>query len=145
MHALNDTPGILAQLYYALKPGGSILGVIYGGESLKELKKACMQAEIKMQIGISPHVIPFMDIKQLGMLLQRVGFVEPIVNQEKIILQYQTLGKLYQDLKNLGETNYLAVRRKGLSTPKYLQSMESYYVKGRKATYPVTVNLLYTR
>src|SRR6478736_545458 len=71
---VNDLPGTLIQIRRALKPDGLLLAALIGGESLSELREAFAAAESDVEGGVSPHVAPFADVRELGALLQRAGF-----------------------------------------------------------------------
>jgi len=46
LHWVNDLPGSLVQINRALKPDGLFQGVIFGGETLTELRQCLMEAEL---------------------------------------------------------------------------------------------------
>jgi NADH dehydrogenase [ubiquinone] 1 alpha subcomplex assembly factor 5 len=57
-----------------LKPDGAFIGAMLGGETLYELRTSLQLAEIEREGGISPHVSPMADSRDLGALLSRAGF-----------------------------------------------------------------------
>lgn len=115
LHAVNDLPGALVQIRRVLKPDGLFLAVLFGGETLHELRDAFAQGEMQVLSGISPHVSPFAEVRALGMLLQRAGFALPVVDSERTSISYRQFSTLKNDLRSLGETNALAERdRRGL-------------------------------
>lgn len=113
LHFVNDLPGVLAQLRRTLRPGGLFLTAFFGGESLSELREVLQKAEIEVDGGLSPRVIPFTDVKDLGALLQRVGFFEPVSDLDRVPVHYQSFGRLLDDLRGMGLSNPMKERRKG--------------------------------
>src|SRR6516162_7063493 len=73
---VNDLPGTLIQIRRALKPDALLLAALVGGESLSELREAIATAEIESEGGVSPHVAPFADVRELGTLQQRAEFAD---------------------------------------------------------------------
>ena len=71
---VNDLPGVLAQIQRALKPDGLFLAAMIGGDTLTELRQAFAEAEAECEGGVSPRVAPSADLREIGALLQRVGF-----------------------------------------------------------------------
>src|SRR5262249_11997948 len=71
---VNDLPGTLIQIRRALKPDGLLLAALAGGDTLTELRQAFAAAEAEIEGGISPRVVPFSDVRDMGALLQRAGF-----------------------------------------------------------------------
>ena len=115
LHWTNDLPGALLQLRHALKPGGLLLAALFGGETLAELGGALLEAELAESGGAGPRVSPFADIRDLGALLQRAGFVDPVVDSDRLEVTYADTYALMRDLRAMGESNALAERRRGLT------------------------------
>ena len=112
LHWVNDLPGALAQIRYALKPDGFFLGAMLGGETLTELRQSLMQAEMTLLGGISPHVSPFAGIRDLAGLLQRAGFQLPVSDYETITASYRHPLACMQELRRMGEGNVVQARRR---------------------------------
>jgi SAM-dependent methyltransferase len=109
---VNDLPGALAQIRRALKPDGLFIGALLGGETLSELREAFAAAESEIEGGISPHVAPFADMRDLGGLLQRAGFALPVTDVERVTVRYADVSSLMSDLRRMGATNALLDRRR---------------------------------
>ena len=109
---VNDLPGTLIQIRRALKPDGLLLAALVGGESLSELREAIAAAEIEIEGGVSPHIAPFADVRELGALLQRAGFALPVVDSERLVVRYNSISALIRDLRHMGATNILNERRR---------------------------------
>ncbi|MFQ5774839.1 MAG: methyltransferase domain-containing protein [Kiloniellaceae bacterium] len=112
LHWVNDLPGALIQIRLALKPDGLFLGAMLGGETLRELRTALLEAEIAEEEGASPRVSPFADIRDAGNLLQRAGFALPVVDVDTITVTYPDALALMRDLRGMGETNAVHTRRR---------------------------------
>lgn len=81
-----------------------------GAGTLKELRECLLQAEIEIYGGASPRIYPFVDIRDAGALLQRVGFALPVTDVEEITIRYNTMFDLMRDLKAMGMQNALINR-----------------------------------
>jgi SAM-dependent methyltransferase len=112
LHAVNDLPGVLAQIRRALKPDGLFLAAMAGGDTLTELRQAFAAAETEVEGGISPRVAPFADLRDVGALLQRAGFALPVTDVDRIVVRYDNAFALMQDLRRMGATNVLVERRR---------------------------------
>lgn len=115
LHWVNDLPGALIQARRALKPDGLFLAALIGGASLSQLRQAMMQAEIEVEGGASPRISPFVEIRDAGALLQRVGFALPVVDRDEITVAYESPLALMKDLRLMGEANAVRERRRGFS------------------------------
>jgi SAM-dependent methyltransferase len=127
LHWAEDLPGLLVQIRRALKPDGLFLAAVAGGETLNELRRAFAEAESETLDGLSPRVIPFADVRDLGALLQRAGFALPVVDSERLTLRYEDLGGLFRDLRALGATNPMLARTKTPLRRETLTRLEEIY------------------
>jgi SAM-dependent methyltransferase len=109
---VNDLPGTLIQIRRALRPDGLLLAAMVGGNSLNELREAFSVAESEREGGISPHVAPFADVRELGALLQRAGFALPVVDSDRLTVRYDSALALMHDLRRMGATNVMSERRR---------------------------------
>lgn len=109
---VNDLPGTLIQIRRALKPDGLLLAAMIGGDSLNELREAFTEAESEVEGGISPRVMPFADVRDLGGLLQRAGFALPVVDSDRLVARYDSPIALMHDLRAMGASNMLSERRR---------------------------------
>ncbi len=124
---VNDLPGTLIQIRRALKPDGLLLAALIGGESLSELREAFAAAESEVEGGVSPHVAPFADVREIGALLQRAGFALPVVDSERLTVRYDSVLALMRDLRRMGATNVLHERRRTLLKRTTLQRVAKLY------------------
>ena len=74
MHWINDLPTVLRSINRVLKLDGLFLAAMFGGDSLFELRTSMQLADMERLGGVSPHVSPLADVKDVGGLLQRGGF-----------------------------------------------------------------------
>lgn len=112
LHWANDPVGQMVQAARALKPDGLFLGVMFGGQTLTELRAALAQAEAAITGGLSPRVLPMGEIRDLGALIQRAGFALPVADAVTRKVTYETPLRLLSDLRAMGETNALASRNR---------------------------------
>ena len=109
---VNDLPGVLAQIRRALKPDGLLLAAMLGGDTLIELRQAFAQAEAECESGVSPHVAPFADLRDIGSLLQRADFALPVTDVDQLVVRYDNAFALMADLRRMGATNVMIERRR---------------------------------
>jgi SAM-dependent methyltransferase len=109
---VNDLPGTLAQVRRALKPDGLFLAALAGGETLTELRQSFAAAEAEVEGGVSPHVAPFVELRDAGGLLQRAGFALPVTDLDRLTVRYDSVFALMADLRRMGATNVLTQRRR---------------------------------
>jgi len=109
---VNDLPGTLIQIRRALKPDGLFLAAMLGGDTLVELREAFAAAEAELEGGVSPHVAPFTDVREMGALLQRAGLALPVTDVDRLTVRYSSAVALMAELRRMGATNVLTERRR---------------------------------
>ena len=115
LHQINDLPGLMKQMAAQLNPDGLFFAVLFGGRSLQELRACMSAAEEEIYGGISPHVAPMADIRDVGGLLGRAGLALPVADSEVLTVTYSSALRLMQELRLMGEGNSLIGRRQAFT------------------------------
>jgi hypothetical protein len=110
LHWANDPVGQLVQCRHALAPDGLLIAVLFGGQTLHELRASLAEAETRVTGGLSPRVAPMGEIRDLGGLLQRAGLALSVADTTPLTVTYANLPALMHDLRAMGEGNALAAR-----------------------------------
>ncbi|KAI0304146.1 S-adenosyl-L-methionine-dependent methyltransferase [Russula brevipes] len=111
LHWVNDLPGTLVQIKEALRPDGVFIGAIFGGDTLFELRTSLQLAEVEREGGISPHVSPMADPRDMSNLMSRAGFTLLTVDVDEVSVRYPSMWELLDDLRDMGENNAIIGRR----------------------------------
>jgi len=132
----------LKHLFYefrrVLKPGGFMLFTTFGTETLNELKSSWAQVSDKV------HVNDFADMHDIGDALYDVQAENPVMDSEKIVLNYQSVRQILLEIKAVGAHNQNFGREQGLMGKSRLQSMYQAYEKFHTTQgYPVTYEVIY--
>ena len=126
---VNDLPGALVQIRRALKPDGLFLAAMLGGDTLTELRQSFAEAEAAVEGGVSPHVAPFIDVRQMGALLQRAGLALPVTDVDRLTVRYSSAFTLMAELRRMGAANALNERRRTPLRRATLLRMAEIYAK----------------
>lgn len=127
LHWAHDPVGQIIQCRRALRPDGLFMAVLFGGQTLHELRAALAQAESEVTGGLSPRVAPMAEIRDLGALLQRAGLALPVADSLPLTVEYQDLFHLMHDLRAMGEVNAMAGRlRHATRRAVFLRAAEVY-------------------
>ena len=95
--------------YPIIRPGGLLLFSTFGPDTLKELRQAWSAVDDR------PHVSPFMDMHDIGDMLMRSQFAEPVMDAEYITMTYRNARELMRDIKGIGAHNAMEGRHRGLT------------------------------
>lgn len=128
-HHINSIPGLLLQIKDLLKPNGIFIANFFGEENLSELAHVIFQTENEIYGGISPKMMPTIEVKTAAHLLQKAGFDSPISNFEKIEVSYSDPLNLLKDLKMMGQGNILHKRSRKFFSKRFLSGICENYRK----------------
>jgi NADH dehydrogenase [ubiquinone] 1 alpha subcomplex assembly factor 5 len=121
LHWVNKLPFVFAEVCRVLKPDGCFLLAMTGGtDTLPELRAAMVMAELEREGGVSPHVGPFVQVTDVGSLLQRAGFALPTIDVDTINVTYPNAAVLMEHLQRMGENNASLQRRDRVSLDTFL-------------------------
>ncbi|KZC12257.1 NADH dehydrogenase [ubiquinone] 1 alpha subcomplex assembly factor 5 [Dufourea novaeangliae] len=112
LHWVNDLPGCLKNVNKSLKNDGVFLAAIFGGQTLYELRSSLQLAELERDGGISVHISPFAEVRDVGTLLNRANFTMLTIDTDEMVVGYPNMFELMWDLKGMAENN--AVRNRKL-------------------------------
>lgn len=112
-HSANDPVGQFVQLRNALRPDGLMIAVMFGGQTLHELRASLAEAEVQVRGGLSPRISPMGEIRDLGGLIGRAGLALPVADNIVLDVTYETPLHLMRDLRAMGETNILSAQERG--------------------------------
>ncbi len=92
-----------------LRPGGALLCTTLGPDTLLELRTA-----ISALGSTGIHVHTFIDMHDIGDALIRHRIAEPVVDVERLQVNYSSVHDLIRDLRQTGSGNVAEGRRRGL-------------------------------
>ena len=107
LHEAADPQALLASWHSALAVGGFLMFSCLGPDTAIELR------EVYRQLGWPPAGPDLTDMHDWGDMLVSCGFVEPVMDMERITLTYETPARLLQELAELGR-NFHPARFAGL-------------------------------
>jgi malonyl-CoA O-methyltransferase len=130
-----DPVSVFVEIRRVLKPGGMLLFSSFGPGTLKELKAALGEAD-----G-TEDTEDFADILELGDALMAAGFKQPVMDAERITVNYSEIDSLVRELEATGTLSLvkgggsLAAARDHL-----VRAYEPFMVDSR---YPVSYEIVY--
>lgn len=134
----SDLRAIFLEFRRVLKPGAMLVFTCYGPDSLRELKQAWRA------VDDFPHVHDFPDMHDIGDELMTAGFTEPVMDIERLTLDYADVMSLLRDLKGTGARNAAVGRFRGLTGRSRLQGMlQAYQPFCENGRYPASYEIIF--
>lgn len=109
LDTVNDLPLALRLVRHAMGEGALLIGTLSGGDTLPQLRNAMRSADA-LGGAAAPHVHPRIEPSALAPLLMDAGFVNSVVDVDRVPVSYPSLDRLVRDLRAMGATNLLAGR-----------------------------------
>jgi len=109
LDTVNDLPLALRLIRHAMRADGLFIGAMSGGDTLPQLRTA-MRAADAVAGAAAPHVHPRIEPSALAPLLDVAGFVNPVVDIDRVAVSYPSLERLVSDVRGMGATNILRGR-----------------------------------
>ena len=110
----------------------------FGPDTLVELKQAWRAVDDR------PHVNDHPDMHDVGDVLLAAGFRDPVMDTERLTLEYPDVMSLMRELKGIGAHNVASKRKHGLTGKKRLQDMLQAYEPFRRGDrYPASYEIIY--
>lgn len=106
-----------------MKQDGVLLAAVFGGDTLYELRSSLQLAELERRGGLSPHISPFTEVRDVGNLLSRAGFSMLTIDTDEIIVNYPSMFELMWDLKG----KCYAAQNAALSISFLLKKISEFY------------------
>jgi malonyl-CoA O-methyltransferase len=135
---VGDLPGALAELCRVLRPDGLVTFSTFGPDTLRELRAAFAGVDRHM------HVSRFTDMHDIGDMLVRAGFGDPVLHMELFTLTYAEPSALLRDLKAIGATNATWGRPRSLmGRGRWERALASLDTARRGGRIPATFEVIY--
>jgi hypothetical protein len=126
LDTVNDLPRALVALRWAMQSDALLLGAVSGGDTLPRLRSAMREAD-RIAGAATPHVHPRIEASALAPLLANAGFIDPVVDVDRLSVSYSSFARLIGDLRRMGATNILTQRsRSPLSRQAYAAAVQEF-------------------
>jgi malonyl-CoA O-methyltransferase len=134
----SDLAQALAELHRVLRVGALLTFSTFGPDTLKELRGAFAG------VDRHPHVGRFTDMHDIGDLLVRAGFADPVMHMEMLTLTYGDAPAMLRDLKAIGATNATSGRPRALmGRRRWERALAALEAMRRDGRIPATFEVIY--
>ena len=133
-----DIPAVFREFRRIMKADAMLVFTCFGPDTLYELKQAWRA------VDDLPHVNDYPDMHDIGDELLAAGFREPVMDAERLTLEYPDVMSLMRELKGIGAHNVASKRSHGLTGKTRLKTMLEAYEPFRCGDrYPASYEIIY--
>ena len=129
---------VFAEWRRVLRAEGVLMFSCFGPDTFLELRQAFSA------VDQFPHTLPFVDMHDFGDMLVNCGLSTPVMDMEKLTLTYESVDKLFADIRALGG-NPLTTRRQGMLGKAAYRRLRAELEKtrNRDGRIPLTIEVIY--
>ena len=133
-----DLPAVFREFRRIMNADAMLVFTCFGPDTLHELKQSWRA------VDDLPHVNDYPDMHDIGDELLAAGFREPVMDAERLTLEYPDVMSLMRELKGIGAHNVASERLNGLTGKSRLESMLQAYEQFRRGDrYPASYEIIY--
>jgi malonyl-CoA O-methyltransferase len=134
---VNQLPAALSEMHRVLTPGGLLMFSTFGPDTLKEMRASYEGIPHR-------HINRFIDMHDIGDVLIKLGYADPVMDMELFTLTYDDVRQLMRELKAIGARNVMIGRPAGLTGRHVLQTVaQKYEAFRRDGKLPATFEVIY--
>jgi len=134
-HWLDDPAALFTEIRRVLRPEGMLMFATLGPQSLAELGAAWSSLDEAVQLAVFP------DLMEVGDALFAAGFREPVMDTERITLQYPDLKSMMLEMEATGASLLVSGWEKWGPVHEQLgDGFDALLVDGK---YPITFEIVY--
>lgn len=122
---MDDPAATFMEFRRVLKPDGHLLFTSFGPDTLNELRAAWATVDDAV------HVNRFIDMHDVGDALVRTGFINPVLDVDRMVTWYADVRELMRELKSIGAQNANRGRPAGLTGRRKWAAMTAAYESRR--------------
>src|SRR6185312_3108465 len=115
LHWAADPLAALKEFHRVLAVGGLAMFSTLGPDTLAELREAAGPERVHR----------FADMHDIGDMLVAAGFADPVMDMERLRIEYSGGGALVADLRASGQTHAGAARARGLAGARFRAALET--------------------
>jgi hypothetical protein len=127
LQIVDDVAAYLRTIRLAMRPDGLFMAALPGGDTLKELRQAWLEAETALFDGAQPRTAPMIEIRDAGALLHHAGFALPVCDTDTHKVRYPDAMALVRELHAMGASNPLVGSGGGLVSRRLLAAANAAY------------------
>jgi len=133
-----DLPVVFREFRRIMKADAMLVFTCYGPDTLYELKQAWREVDDFQHVNDHP------DMHDIGDELMAAGFREPVMDAERLTLDYPDVMSLMRDLKGIGAHNAASQRFRGLTGKNRMNVLLMAYEQFRRNDrYPASYEVIY--
>ena len=142
LDTVSNLPLALHLIRHAMRADSLLIGAMSGGHTLPVLRGSLRAADL-VSGAAAPHVHPRVEAAALAPLLQQAGFIDPVIDVDRVQVSYRSLDRLVADLRAMAATNVLTDRPRFIGKAARSAARQAFADAGREGRTVETFEILH--
>ena len=134
----NDLENVLKKILISLVPNGFFLATLPGPKNFYLLKSAMIETDLQLYGGVYNRFNQTNDLQNIIEILKKNNFKIPLINSEKINLEYKQFYKLLHDVRSMNLSYYYKDKKNTFEKKIYFKQLEENYNKNTNENFELT-------
>ena len=134
----NDLENVLKKILISLVPNGFFLATLPGPKNFYLLKSAMIETDLQLYGGVYNRFNQTNDLQNIIEMLKKNNFKIPLINSEKINLEYKQFYKLLHDVRSMNLSYYYKDKKNTFEKKIYFKQLEENYNKNTNESFELT-------
>ena len=136
----NDLENVLKKILISLVPNGFFLATLPSPENFYLLKSAMIETDMQLYGGAYNRFNQTTDLQNIIEILKKNNFKIPLVDSEKVILEYKQFDKLLHDVRSMNLSYYYKDKKNTFEKKIYFEKLEENFNKNLNESFELTSN-----
>ena len=135
INLFDNIDNILKNIQSSLKKNGFLIFAIPDKNNIKQLLNSLIQTDLDLYQGVFQRINPTIEIDDILLILKKLNFDIPIINTDKITIEYNKFDKLLNDIRSMCLTYCHKDKKLNFEKKNYFIKLEQnfkreYYLNG---------------
>ena len=104
----------------------------FSENNLLELKKMFSTVELEIYNGISQRFMPVIDIRDIGNLINNIGFSDTVITRENLKYYYNDFKEMINHLRLMACTNFLKTKENKFINKDFMNNLIIFFEREKK-------------
>ena len=138
LNLVNNFENQINKIIESLSPNGLFLSTLPTSLNFVELKTAMIKTDIQLYHGAYNRFNPTIELQKIIESLKKNNFKIPLVNLEKINLEYKNYNKLLKDVHSMNLSYFYLDKKKLFEKKNYFKKLEKNHQKNLNKNYKLS-------
>ena len=136
----DNLDNLFRKIINSLASNGFFIATMPTQENFNSLKETMIRTDIDIYGGAYNRFNKFLNLEEIITLLKNNNFKMPLVNSEKIELEYNIFDNLLTDLRSMKLSYYNEDKKHKFESKKYFAELEKNFKKNNRGNYLISTN-----